>query len=531
MENPETNPQGHLLGETSAAAMAALLGIIALALRVLPFAQQSLSVDEGVIWATCKFPLSQIVSRLISLHEVHPPLYFLLQALWMRLGDSELMLRLPSMLCGTLLVVLAYAWFRRLGSPFTATLGTLLMALSAFQMLYSREARMYPLLSLLCLASLYCFTRLAGLGGPDRKGLPGNRIPWGPAYVASTLLALYVHYYALLILLVQVCYLAFSGRSGRPAESSGSSAGSWILRLLLVGLGFLPWFLVQYFLTGKLFYQAGAQDLSLRFKPGLLQLVMVYFDLTFSHTLKYVPYSALATALLVLAACAWALGSLAAPQRLFLALVLFLPPLAAWTLSAFTPIRIYEFKYFMVITPALWFLLAAFVTRVPWRTLGSTALVFLVAVNLTSAANYTYNPDYANQDWRGLAQRIKQSGSPADFLVVEPAMNWSALGYYYRGPATVFAADQLPPEWDQKRRPNCAYLWFCVTPTHPLEQRIHLGEWFSRRFDRLASYQEPRQLLFSQLRVEVFRVGGKARIPGPPLAPRPTALSLPGDGN
>lgn len=105
--------------------------------------------------------------------DVHPPLYFYLARLWAELaGSGFAALRRLSALLGVL-AILAAAWLglEVSGSRAVALLSGALIAVSPLQVLYSREARMYSLFSLLALASTAALVRFVRLGGRRRAAL------------------------------------------------------------------------------------------------------------------------------------------------------------------------------------------------------------------------------------------------------------------------------------------------------------------------------------------------------------------------
>src|SRR5579864_6899353 len=65
-----------------------------------------------------------------ALTNAHPPLLILVIHYWRWLGQSELMLRMPSVLAGTAACWLAYLWLRLIVDRTTAFVGLLLLVLS-----------------------------------------------------------------------------------------------------------------------------------------------------------------------------------------------------------------------------------------------------------------------------------------------------------------------------------------------------------------------------------------------------------------
>lgn len=132
------------------AALAAVV-LVAAGLRLHDLGAESFWHDEAWTWGLVRG--DGLLWKLTRL-DAHPPLYFALLHAWARFGDSEAWLRLPSALAGIASVLLIARLGRRLGGPRAALAAALFLALSPFAIRYSREARSYALLFLLCLAAL-----------------------------------------------------------------------------------------------------------------------------------------------------------------------------------------------------------------------------------------------------------------------------------------------------------------------------------------------------------------------------------------
>ena len=142
----------------------AFLFFIAALLVRLPNFNESLWYDE--VWYTFMRLNPNSINRVLF-HDVHPPLYPLLILGWIKLfGDSEIAVRLPSLLFGLaslgVMFALARSWFNRR----IAFLSTILMALSPVHIWYSQENKNNMLLLLLTVLTVYglqqAWTRIAG---------------------------------------------------------------------------------------------------------------------------------------------------------------------------------------------------------------------------------------------------------------------------------------------------------------------------------------------------------------------------------
>jgi Dolichyl-phosphate-mannose-protein mannosyltransferase len=98
-----------------------------------------------------------------ALTNAHPPLLILVLYYWhvlgQSLGQSELMLRLPSVLAGTACCWLMYLWLKEVSDRSTAFVGLLLLAFSPALIGLSAEVRQYALLLFFMSACLYLSER------------------------------------------------------------------------------------------------------------------------------------------------------------------------------------------------------------------------------------------------------------------------------------------------------------------------------------------------------------------------------------
>jgi len=81
-----------------------------------------------------------------ALTNAHPPLLVLALYYWRLLGQSELMLRMPSVLAGTACCWITYRWLKLITDRSTAFIGLLLFAFSPALIELSAEVRQYALL-------------------------------------------------------------------------------------------------------------------------------------------------------------------------------------------------------------------------------------------------------------------------------------------------------------------------------------------------------------------------------------------------
>jgi|SRR5579884_447670 len=185
-----------------------------LAIRIHQLAARSLWFDEAFTWRLIDFPFAEMLQRVGR--DTHPPLYFILLQGWAALfGESAFALRSLSVFFGGLTILGAYLfaveafgrdyptaqtnsdllWRGRGIGLFAATL----VALSAFQIRYSQELRMYSLAAALALFSSWALFRALGTPSRQHRWL---------LYGLFALLLAYTHYYGLFTLAAQVIFVA-----------------------------------------------------------------------------------------------------------------------------------------------------------------------------------------------------------------------------------------------------------------------------------------------------------------------------------
>ena len=136
-----------------------LVIIIGFMLRIVPAGQMYFNPDE--CWnylATNQFNLYQVWLR--NLNSTHPPLFFFILFLWAKLSNSELFLRLISILAGTASIYVGYLWVRKCFGKISGLVMSLLLAFSPALIWISQEVRAYSLLVFFMLCSLYYFQQI-----------------------------------------------------------------------------------------------------------------------------------------------------------------------------------------------------------------------------------------------------------------------------------------------------------------------------------------------------------------------------------
>lgn len=169
------------------------LTLLGAALRLWQIGAKGLWYDEAATALMARASAGEIIQFHWRAAFEHPPLWVLLMAGWSRLfGQSEAALRLPSALAGIVLIPLLWRLCAALwpDDRLLRRLAVGLVAISPVLTLYSQEARMYSLATLLAVAAVTLWVRL----------LNGFRWPAAVAFLVVVWAMLGLHYYSALLL-------------------------------------------------------------------------------------------------------------------------------------------------------------------------------------------------------------------------------------------------------------------------------------------------------------------------------------------
>jgi uncharacterized membrane protein len=430
-----------------------LVILIAFSLRAHRLNFQPLWWDEGYSLYFATMDLAAMVAATAS--DIHPPFYYALLHFWIALlGSGAVAVRLFSVFVGTLTVPLLYRVGRRLIDGRAGTLASLILATVPFHVYYSQEVRMYGLVTLLGLLSVYFVLLLLETWETARRR---RQILLWVGYVATTLAAMYTQYYAAFIPLFQTVFVIGYFVLSQPKQSRrGISAVSWLVRWLtaqgILFLLYIPWILyaggqLTGYVIGKVVHE-GYRSLGpwTFFTQHLATFVLGHLTLDRS----YLYWAGL---LFFLLALLGALGTyrLPAPRRqrpatypeqsrrasiVFLLLYLFVPLLMAYLINLrfpFAPIGVERLS--LLATPAYYLLIGlglAWLWKGP-RSLFWLSTLALVCVSSFSLYDFYTVERYPQDDYRPLIARVQTLASPDDAIFCIYPWQVGYFESYYRG--------------------------------------------------------------------------------------------------
>jgi 4-amino-4-deoxy-L-arabinose transferase-like glycosyltransferase len=157
---------------------------------------------------------------------VHPPLFYILLKLWViAFGDSLLSVKLFPVLISVAAIVPFFMLCRELrlkGAAFNLAL--VLMAVNEYLITYSQDLRMYSLVMLMTVTSLWLFARFFNSPSHSTRLLA--------ALFAANLLLVYTHYYGWLVIAIEFFFLLLWGRKNLLSFS---------IALAFLIACFIPW--------------------------------------------------------------------------------------------------------------------------------------------------------------------------------------------------------------------------------------------------------------------------------------------------
>lgn len=433
-ERPRVPPAGALQRSPVAVAsrgvylVLTVVTLLGLGLRLYQLGAEGLLPDEGIS-----------IQRVRDGHwDYLRPLYFLVLWLWIHVGDSEAMLRLPSALMGAMCIPLVFVMGQRLFTPRAGLIAALLIAVSPLHLNHSQEIRMYSQMTLLATASWFFFWALL------EESSARNFL----AYGAATLGTLLTQPISLFLVVAQNVFLLIWWRRHRRL------ATWWLLAqgaVVLVALPFLREMAVQ--------IPAFAQDwTSVHASPGLRDVVQLVSEFSFwKRSLYYndtFPVARQIYYLLFLSAIALMAGvpllMRKRAEQATLVLVWFGVPVLCAFAASHTVVNIWQSRYLLYVLPAYALLLGFGVDGLMERVrAGWIGLVLTGAIITASLAiNARYYTQSVREDWHGLFAYLRTQRQPRDAFGVYTDQAGPAFGYYY---ARTFGDDPPPRDGDKPR--------------------------------------------------------------------------------
>jgi len=357
-------------------------------IRVVHLTDRSLWFDEAFSWRLIQFPFMEFLQRAAA--DVHPILYYLVLMVWnaplhlLGIDVSLFWLRLLSVLLSSATVLGVYFSGKVLfNSRRVGIIGALFASVSAFQVQYAWEARMYALGTLiLCFALVYVIKTIQQT---ETKKI------WREGIILGLLIGalFHVHYFALFS--IAGIFVFIGGllilRLIKKPMATLRSANTWSLvtGMFLSVLIFLPWlstFLKQRAQVQQSYWIPPMNDWSI---PNTMSRLLLGGVSDFSHQIAIICTVLVALILMI----PLIFGRKKSDWLLVSSFII--PFLGAWYLSRGT--SIYQDRYFVFASIPLIVLIARCISLLPKKFYISS----LVALIVTGYGFFT-----VNQFWTSL---------------------------------------------------------------------------------------------------------------------------------
>jgi len=370
--------------------------------RLFHLGTKSLWLDEGATVTLARMAWSQFAQLWWHSEASFQGAFFLLMRGWLHLGQSEAWVRLPAAIFGIASIPLIYLVARKLVGLRPALASAAILAFSPTHVYYSQEARSYTMTILLLLVSTWFFVR----------AVEQNRERYWILWTVFSVLAVYSHYFAALVLVAQACSMFFLRK---PA----------------------PW--RRLFLHGLAILAIAAPGITYVFRVPPQAIV-------FSWMPKPTPKQLLHLALFlggsgekfVLSAILWIAGAIAirrerksetASGSFWGGMLVISWAVVPIVLTALVSLRhpVFVQRYMIFSLPATVMLAGRGMTALPKRHLG---FWLVVALCVTSIANVVWGYHKPREDWRNATNVILSGAQPGDAVVIYPTYAIVTFDYY-----------------------------------------------------------------------------------------------------
>ena len=358
--------------------------------------------------------------------EFHPPLYHLvLAAIRVFFGNSIVILRGFSALCGGALVAVVYLFSRELFGHRTAVATSMLLIINPIVVAFSQELRMYMPATLLVSVNIFSLYRAVRGERENRSGR------YWIAYTVTAIMGVYTHYYFFMTFFVVLVYMASEVLGTDMATRMRRRIISrYLLSQVTVIAAFIPW-------VGAIVKQRHETTLAPWFESAdaaaPLKIIGYFYTTKFSYNVNVVPYYAMAVGIcLIVVYGIWTVirskknyGKLVLPVAGF-----FVPVIVSWLFSIRNP-SVLNFRYFVLYFPFLAILTANGVVAVPVKKVSAGILVVILAVSAVPVVN-VFKQNF-NGSGRDAADFLKQNSMWSEPIIsVDNAIYATLLLYLNR---------------------------------------------------------------------------------------------------
>ena len=416
----------------------AIILSIAFFVRFYNLAGLSLRLDEAQSIWQASHTLEFI--RDYMLKNVHLPLHNTLLHFWIRaFGTSEFSVRFMSLIPGMLSVPALYFLSKELIGKKASYITAIIGALSPMWVWYSREIRMYTLLTFISILSYLFFVRLLKYGKFRDYFF----------YTLVNVVGIYTHYFFGLILIVQVLYFVVGFKSKKlnfkfykPKEYTRTFSYLALSGLIFFA-SFFPWIyqLMVHYGSGSL-----APVLA---EPTAFNIILSYFEFLngfLPNSLTSILISLWPVVILVSFMFLTKRQNPFSPG-IYLAMLGATVPIVLVYVASVLVTPMYLTRYLIAITPMFYILIAWYLKELKGASQAVIVPAFFVMLTVSLAVQGLSVNSPVRESYREAISFIEESTTPRDIVLVSPPYTIYPFNYYYEGNSAVSTL----PIWNKKK--------------------------------------------------------------------------------
>ena len=417
-----------------------LLLLLAFVCRVLFLGEQSLWLDEAVIYIQTKQKNVLDVYRNVMEYEGHiGPVYHMLNYFFTKLfGFSEWALRFPSALYGTITVYLTYKIAKTLFSWRIALYAALILAVSPFHIWYSQEARMFSLWGMFILITVYLFIKIIQSDKFEIK-----------LWLLMTLfaaLSIWTFLNSIFIFFAMGVYLLIN------VKRDHKTLIYFTLSMIIAACSCIP---ALYSLIIRDTTEVATKIGGIR-KPSIFDFVYAFYVFNVGTTfgpplikiralLSLGSVTAIKTilrdhgAVIIISMSGYGTLFVYALSKIFkkyqetahrfLLMILFLPLIVVFAITYLSTLVPFNIRYILALLPFYIILLCFGIDKLS-KIKRYLVVGFCLIFSAISLYNYHFNPDYAKIDFRSVVSNLKEIADPNDKMIIVHESAAPLFNYY-----------------------------------------------------------------------------------------------------
>jgi len=395
--------------------------LIGLAARLYQLDAKSLWFDEIVRVELAEMSWYDGFIGLLNQGMQLTPFFHGIIKLWLLVGDTDWLLRVPAAWIGVLTIPLVFKVGQYYFGNSVGLLAAFVFSINPYQVWYGQEAALYNVLTFAALGSMLAFGTMLRSGG--KHG-------W-KAMIIFNVLGFPAHYFMFLISAVQFLYIVVTLRRTRRVLRY------WFVAQVIPVLVLIPWWLF-------IIYQNHlAVGIGWVPQPRWFDPLLTVWDFSFAYSGQQ-PSPIIVVSLIVLALGlvigvwqSWRLSRWGGLMTLWLVF----PPVITYVMS-FRYISFYVDRYLLIISPVVTFFTVYGLLSLPLKWLRWGMIVVFIGGTLWGLESIYFDPVHYNKDdWRTLAQNVDAQAQPGDIVVA--CHSGYRLAFEYYNPHQALSPDDV----------------------------------------------------------------------------------------